>query len=227
MFAEQQFAKQNSFQAKHFSFKVDGGRCDNCKGEGIVKIEMQFMADVELECEECAGKRFKKNILQVKFDGLNIFDVLSLSVDKAIDFFIKNEKLKIANILKPLQDVGMGYVALGQSSSTLSGGEAQRIKLASFLNKGYSKNKTLFLFDEPTTGLHMHDVKKLIKSFNALVDMGHSIIVIEHNTNLIKQANHIIDLGPSGGNNGGYVIATGSPKDVNENKKSSLFKLLG
>ena len=227
LFAEQQFAKQNSFQAKHFSFNVDGGRCDNCKGEGIVKIEMQFMADVELECEECAGKRFKKNILQVKFDGLNIFDVLSLSVDKAIDFFIKNEKLKIANILKPLQDVGMGYVALGQSSSTLSGGEAQRIKLASFLNKGYSKNKTLFLFDEPTTGLHMHDVKKLIESFNALVHMGHSLIVIEHNTNLIKQANHIIDLGPSGGNNGGYVIATGSPKDVYENKKSSLFKLLG
>ncbi len=227
LFAEQQFAKQNSFQAKHFSFNVDGGRCDNCKGEGIVKIEMQFMADVELECDECAGKRFKKNILQVKFDGLNIFDVLSLSVDKAIDFFIKNEKLKIANILKPLQDVGMGYVALGQSSSTLSGGEAQRIKLASFLNKGYSKNKTLFLFDEPTTGLHMHDVKKLIESFNALVHMGHSLIVIEHNTNLIKQANHIIDLGPSGGNNGGYVIATGSPKDINENKKSSLFKLLG
>ena len=152
-----------------------------------------------------------KNILQVKFDGLNIFDVLSLSVDKAIDFFIKNEKLKIANILKPLQDVGMGYVALGQSSSTLSGGEAQRIKLASFLNKGYSKIKHFFFLMNRLL-VYIYDVKKLIKSFNALVDMGHSLIVIEHNTNLIKQANHIIDLGLSGGNNGGYVIATGSQK---------------
>ena len=163
--------------------------------------------------------------LQLSYTNYS-FERFEEALEYANKAIFYGEKLKIANILKPLQDVGMGYVALGQSSSTLSGGEAQRIKLASFLNKGYSKNKTLFLFDEPTTGLHMHDVRKLIKSFNALVDMGHSLIVIEHNTNLIKQANHIIDLGPSGGNNGGYVIATGSPKDVNENKNSSLFKLL-
>lgn len=226
LFAQQKLSKQRGYQSKHFSFNVDGGRCPTCKGEGTVKIEMQFMADVDLLCDGCNGKRFKKEVLEIRFEGKSIHDVLSMSIDEGIAFFQQYNQIKIAEKLQPLQDVGMGYVALGQSSSTLSGGEAQRIKLASFLLKGAQKAKTLFLFDEPTTGLHMHDIKKLIGSFRALISRGHSLIVIEHNVSLIEQADYIIDLGPEGGTNGGYVLATGTPEDINESKKSSLHQYL-
>jgi excinuclease ABC subunit A len=226
LFANQALSKQRGYQTKHYSFNVDGGRCPNCKGEGTVKIEMQFMADVDLVCEDCDGKRFQKELLEVNFEGKNIHDVLTMSIDEAISFFKQYQQNKISDRLQPLQDVGMGYVSLGQSSSTLSGGEAQRIKLATFLLKGAQKSNTLFLFDEPTTGLHMHDIKKLVGSFRALIDRGHSLIVIEHNVSLIEQADYIIDLGPEGGINGGYLLATGTPEDINTNKKSSLYKLL-
>ena len=208
------------YKPKHFSFNVDGGRCETCKGEGEVTIEMQFMADVHLECETCNGKRFKKEVLEVKFAEKNIDDILSMTIDEAVEFFEMNGEKKITNKLKPLQDVGLGYVKLGQSSSTLSGGEAQRIKLASFLVKGITKDKVLFIFDEPTTGLHFHDIQKLLKSFNALIEKGHSVIVIEHNMELVKCADHIIDLGLEGGENGGYLIAEGTPEEVAKNKKS-------
>ena len=226
LFANQALSKQRGYQTKHYSFNVDGGRCPNCKGEGTVKIEMQFMADVDLICDDCTGKRFKKELLEVKFEDKNIHDVLAMSIDEAIAFFKKYKQNKISDRLQPLQDVGMGYISLGQSSSTLSGGEAQRIKLATFLLKGAQKTKTLFLFDEPTTGLHMHDIKKLVASFRALIERGHSLIVIEHNVSLIEQADQIIDLGPEGGINGGYLLATGTPEQINANKKSSLYKLL-
>ena len=226
LYAQQSLSKQRGFQSKHFSFNVDGGRCPNCKGEGTVKIEMQFMADVDLVCEECNGKRFKKEVLEVAFEGKSIHDVLTMSIDEAIAFFQLHKQTKIADKLQPLKDVGMGYVALGQSSSTLSGGEAQRIKLASFLLKGAQKNKTLFLFDEPTTGLHMHDINKLVGSFRALINRGHSLIVIEHNIGLIEQADYIIDLGPGGGTNGGNILAVGTPEQVNQDKKSSLYDYL-
>ena len=226
LFANQALSKQRGYQTKHYSFNVDGGRCPNCKGEGTVKIEMQFMADVDLICDDCSGKRFKKELLEVKFENKNIYDVLAMSIDEAIAFFEQYKQNKISDRLQPLQDVGMGYISLGQSSSTLSGGEAQRIKLATFLLKGAQKTKTLFLFDEPTTGLHMHDIKKLVASFRALIERGHSLIVIEHNVSLIEQADQIIDLGPEGGINGGYLLATGTPEQINANKKSSLYKLL-
>ena len=226
LFANQALSKQRGYQTKHYSFNVDGGRCPNCKGEGTVKIEMQFMADVDLICDDCTGKRFKKELLEVKFEDKNIHDVLAMSIDEAIAFFKQYKQNKISDRIQPLQDVGMGYISLGQSSSTLSGGEAQRIKLATFLLKGAQKTKTLFLFDEPTTGLHMHDIKKLVGSFRALIERGHSLIVIEHNVSLIEQADQIIDLGPEGGINGGYLLATGTPEQINANKKSSLYKLL-
>ncbi|MCR8667607.1 excinuclease ABC subunit UvrA [Aestuariibaculum sp. M13] len=214
LFSKQKLSKLRNYQAKHFSFNVDGGRCETCKGEGEVTIEMQFMADVHLECETCKGKRFKKEVLEVQFANKNIDDILNLTIDDAITFFEANDETKIKNKLQPLQDVGLGYVTLGQSSSTLSGGEAQRIKLASFLGKGSSKEKALFIFDEPTTGLHFHDIKKLLKSFNALIEIGHSIIVVEHNIELIKSADHIIDLGPNGGEYGGNLVASGTPEDI-------------
>ncbi|WP_299627212.1 excinuclease ABC subunit UvrA [uncultured Tenacibaculum sp.] len=220
LLATQKLSKIRNYQPKHFSFNVEGGRCEVCKGEGVVTIEMQFMADVHLQCESCKGKRFKKDVLEVAFEGKNIDDILNLTIDDAIDFFSKNEAPKIANKLKPLQDVGLGYVQLGQSSSTLSGGEAQRIKLASFLIKGNTKDKALFIFDEPTTGLHFHDIKKLLNSFNALIEKGHSIIVIEHNTDLIKCADHIIDLGVEGGKKGGNLIFEGTPEDLIQEKDS-------
>ena len=226
LFASQALSKQRGYQTKHYSFNVDGGRCPNCKGEGTVKIEMQFMADVDLICDDCNGKRFQKELLEVTFEGKNIHDVLTMSIDEAIAFFEQYKQNKISDRLQPLQDVGMGYVSLGQSSSTLSGGEAQRIKLATFLLKGAQKTKTLFLFDEPTTGLHMHDIKKLVGSFRALIERGHSLIVIEHNVSLIEQADHIIDLGPEGGMLGGQLLAIGTPEEINANKKSSLYKLL-
>ena len=226
LFASQKLSHIRNYKAKHFSFNVDGGRCDFCKGEGEVTIEMQFMADVHLECETCAGKRFKKEILEVCFNEKNIHDILHMTVDAAIAFFQEQQANKIVKKLIPLQDVGLGYVTLGQSSSTLSGGEAQRIKLASFLVKGNTKEKTLFIFDEPTTGLHFHDINKLLKSFNALINNGHSIIVIEHNIDLIKCADHVIDLGLGGGKNGGTLVAQGTPEDVSKSKKSYTAKYL-
>jgi excinuclease ABC subunit A len=220
LFAKQSISKLRNYQAKHFSFNVDGGRCEICKGDGEVTIEMQFMADVHLECETCNGKRFKKEVLEVTFEGKNIDDILTMTIDEALLFFTEQKQTKITQKLQPLQDVGLGYVQLGQSSSTLSGGEAQRIKLASFLVKGTIKDKALFVFDEPTTGLHFHDIKKLLASFDALLEKGHSIIVIEHNLDLIKCADYILDIGPEGGENGGHLMAFGTPEEVIKNKKS-------
>ncbi|MFH6604077.1 excinuclease ABC subunit UvrA [Maribacter algicola] len=217
LFASQKLSKIRAYQAKHFSFNVDGGRCEKCKGEGEITVEMQFMADVHLECDACEGKRFKKEVLEVKFEDVSIDDVLNMTIDDAIAFFEKHKQTKLTAKLKPLQDVGLGYVTLGQSSSTLSGGEAQRIKLASFLVKGNTKDKALFIFDEPTTGLHFHDIRKLLRSFNALIARGHSIVVIEHNIELIKCADYIIDLGPEGGENGGHLIAEGTPEEIVQN----------
>ena len=226
LYALQKVSKVNNYKAKHFSFNVDGGRCETCKGEGSVKIEMQFMADVNLVCENCKGKRFKKEVLRVKFKNKTIDDILKMTVDQSIEFFNDSDQKKIANKLQPLQDVGMGYVQLGQTSSSLSGGEAQRIKLATFLLKGNNRKKILFIFDEPTTGLHFHDIKKLLKSFNSLIENGHSIIVVEHNTDLIKFADHIVDLGLDGGEKGGELIFQGTPKGLIKNKKSRLSKYL-
>ncbi|MFN3137389.1 MAG: excinuclease ABC subunit UvrA [Allomuricauda sp.] len=220
LFASQKLSKLRGYQAKHFSFNVDGGRCEKCKGEGEITVEMQFMADVHLECDACGGKRFKKDILEVQFEGKNIDDILNLTIDEAIAHFSNHQQDKIVTKLKPLQDVGLGYVALGQSSSTLSGGEAQRIKLASFLVKGHTKEKALFIFDEPTTGLHFHDIKKLLKSFDELIAKGHSIIVIEHNMELVKCADYIIDLGPEGGAMGGHLVVEGTPEEIVANKDS-------
>lgn len=226
LFADQKLSKIRAYQAKHFSFNVDGGRCEKCKGEGEITVEMQFMADVHLECDTCHGKRFKKEVLEVKFEEASIDDILNMTIDDAIVFFGTHQQTKIMAKLKPLQDVGLGYVTLGQSSSTLSGGEAQRIKLASFLVKGNSKDKALFIFDEPTTGLHFHDIKKLLKSFNALIAKGHSIVVIEHNIDLIKCADYIIDLGPEGGENGGRLLVEGTPEEIIKSKESHTAKYL-
>ena len=226
LFANQKISRHYGYKPKHFSFNVDGGRCDECKGEGSIKIEMQFMSDIILQCETCKGKRFKKEVLKVKFEKMNIDDVLNLTIKDAYNFFQENKQNKITNKLKALLDVGMGYVKLGQSSSTLSGGEAQRIKLASFLLKGSCKEKTLFIFDEPTTGLHFHDIKKLIKSFNLLIEFGHSIIIVEHNLDLIKSSDYIIDLGPHGGDKGGELVFKGTPEQLIKDGKSLLVNHL-
>ena len=220
LFASQKLAKMRGYTAKHFSFNTEGGRCETCKGEGEVTIEMQFMADVHLTCEACDGKRFKPEILEVTFQGKNIHDLLETTIDDAIAFFTEHKQEKIAQKLLPLQEVGLGYVTLGQPSSTLSGGEAQRIKLASFLVKSYQETPTLFIFDEPTTGLHFHDISKLLRSFNALIERGHSIIVIEHNVEVIRRADYIIDLGREGGAQGGNLVATGTPEEIRKNKNS-------
>ena len=220
LFASRKLSKIRGYKAKHFSFNVEGGRCEKCKGEGEITVEMQFMADVHLECDVCAGKRFKKDVLEVTFEGAHIDDLLNMTIDNAIAFFEKHRESRIVAKLKPLQDVGLGYVTLGQSSSTLSGGEAQRIKLASFLVKGNTREKALFIFDEPTTGLHFHDIKKLLKSFEALLERGHSIVVIEHNIELIKCADYIIDLGPEGGEKGGFLVALGTPEEIAQNRES-------
>ena len=220
LYSKEKLSKIRGYQPKHFSFNVDGGRCESCKGDGSINVEMVFMADVELLCETCNGKRFKKEILEVNFEGKNIDNILTMTIDDAIAFFTLHKQTKIMQKLQPLQDVGLGYVQLGQSSSTLSGGEAQRIKLASFLVKGTTKDKALFVFDEPTTGLHFHDIKKLLASFDALLEKGHSIIVIEHNLDLIKCADWIIDLGPEGGENGGQLLAVGTPEEIIKNKNS-------
>jgi excinuclease ABC subunit A len=225
LFSKQPLSRMRGFQAKHFSFNVDGGRCDTCKGEGEQVVEMQFLADVHLVCESCGGKRFKEEVLEVKYNDKSIFDVLEMSVDEAIIFFSQERSLSKA--LQPLSDVGLGYVKLGQSSGTLSGGEAQRVKLASFLGKGRANNKILFIFDEPTTGLHFHDIKKLLASFNALIEQGHSIIVIEHNTDIIRSADWVIDLGPEAGDEGGNLVFSGKPADLKKAKGSHTAAFLG
>lgn len=214
LYADQPVAKQRGYKPSHFSFNVDGGRCETCQGEGVVKIEMQFMADIFLTCESCNGKRFKKEILDVKYNDKDISEVLDMTVEDSLEFF--KGKTAIVNKLKPLYDVGLGYVSLGQSSSSLSGGEAQRVKLASFLGKNNANNKDhiLFIFDEPTTGLHFHDIRKLLDSINSLVNVGHSVIIIEHNIEIIKSADWIIDLGPEGGDEGGTLCFEGTPEEM-------------
>ncbi|CAM3500673.1 excinuclease ABC subunit UvrA [Elizabethkingia occulta] len=226
LFAKQKMSKHMGLKAKHFSFNVDGGRCDECKGEGVITVSMQFMADIELQCETCHGTRFKDEILDVKFDEKNISDILNLTVNEALDFFRDNHQDKIVQKLKPLQDVGLGYLQLGQSSSTLSGGEAQRVKLASFLVKGTSHDKTLFIFDEPSTGLHFHDINKLMISLQALVNLGHSVIVIEHQPDIIKCADYIIDIGPEAGKYGGEIVFAGTPEELIKNKTSHTARFI-
>ena len=226
LFANQKLSKIRGYKPKHFSFNTDGGRCDTCKGEGEVVIEMQFMADVHLLCESCEGKRFKDEILEVEVNGKNIYNILELTVDDAIEFFATNGYHKIVTKLKPLQDVGLGYIHLGQSSSTLSGGEAQRVKLASFLAQGGKELHTLFIFDEPTTGLHFDDIKKLLASFNALLKNGHSIIVIEHNPDVIKCADWIVDLGPGGGKYGGQIVFQGTPEELIQSPTSETARFI-
>jgi len=247
LFAVQQLSKQMGYTAAHFSFNTPGGRCEECQGEGTVTIEMQFMADIVMECEHCHGKRFNNDILEVQFRGKNIYDVLEMTVNQAIEFFseaqntspksgkkedrpapTKEELLclkKIVKRLKPLQDVGIGYVKLGQSSSTLSGGESQRVKLASFLAQE-GQEPTIFIFDEPTTGLHYHDISVLLKALNALVDKGHTVIIIEHNPAVIMAADHIIDLGPEGGDEGGHIIFEGTPENLMKCKESYTGRYL-
>ena len=213
LMAEQPLAQQMGFTAAYFSFNTDGGRCEECKGEGLVKVEMQFMADLVLECESCHGKRFKSEVLEVRYEGKNIYDILEMTVNQAIEFFSEHGQPRIARRLKPLQDVGLGYIKLGQSSSTLSGGENQRVKLAYYLGQERVA-PTLFIFDEPTTGLHFHDIRKLLEAFDALIACGHTVVIIEHNMDVIKCADHVIDLGPEGGNGGGHIVAEGTPEEV-------------
>lgn len=217
LYSEQQASVQNNFKASHFSFNIEGGRCEECQGEGIIKVEMQFMADVELTCESCKGMRFKKEILEVRYRNKNIYDMLEMTIDEALEFFRSHNgrtEKRIADKLQPLADVGLGYVKMGQSSSTLSGGESQRVKLAYFLSQEKGSGHILFIFDEPTTGLHFHDINKLLRSLNALVDHGHSVILIEHNQEVIKCADWIIDLGPEGGEEGGFIVFEGKPEDL-------------
>lgn len=226
LFSKQKLSKLNNFKPKHFSFNVEGGRCETCLGEGFITVEMQFMADIELECETCHGKRFKQDVLEVKYEGKNISDVLEMTIDEAIAFFNEHNQDKISTKLQPLQDVGLGYLELGQSSGTLSGGEAQRIKLASFLVKGNSSENTLFIFDEPSTGLHFDDINKLLKSFNALIEKGHSVMVIEHHPDIIKCADYLVDIGPDAGINGGNIVFQGTPEEIIKCKESYTGQFL-
>jgi excinuclease ABC subunit A len=213
LYADQHIAKTRGYKPSHFSFNVEGGRCETCQGEGEIKVEMQFMADIFLKCESCHGKRFKQEILEIEFEGKNIADVLDMTVEEALAFF--KDKKNIYDKILPLYDVGLGYIKLGQSSNSLSGGEAQRVKLASFLGKNSTEGNILFIFDEPTTGLHFHDISKLLKAINALVDEGHTVIVIEHNLEVIKCADWIIDLGPEGGEKkGGNLLFAGTPEEM-------------
>jgi excinuclease ABC subunit A len=226
LFSKLKMSAMMNLKPKHFSFNVDGGRCDECKGEGVINVSMQFMADIELECEVCHGTRFKDEILDIKFDEKNISDILHMTVDESITFFTENEQKKIVTKLKPLQDVGLGYLQLGQSSSTLSGGEAQRVKLASFLVKGNTTDKTLFIFDEPSTGLHFHDINKLLTSLQALIELGHSVIVIEHQPDIIKSADYIIDIGPGAGKYGGEIVFAGTPEELAKDKVSETARYI-
>lgn len=225
LYADQPLAKQLGFTAQHFSFNADGGRCEECKGAGVITVEMQFMADLVLTCEACHGKRFKKDVLEVTFHNKNIYDVLEMTVSEAIEFFDQYGQKTIVNRLRPLEQVGLGYIKMGQSSSTLSGGENQRVKLAYFIGQE-KQDPTLFIFDEPTTGLHFHDIQRLLKAFNALIERGHTIIIIEHNMDVAKNADHIIDLGPEGGNQGGYIVCEGTPEEIIKCEKSYTAKYL-
>jgi len=228
LFAEQPLAKQLHFSPAYFSFNVEGGRCEECKGEGSITVEMQFMADVTLVCEACNGRRFRQEILDVEYKGKNIHDVLNFTIDEAIDFFSedKNSECKrIVTRLRSLQEVGLGYIKLGQSSSTLSGGENQRVKLASHLCDEQSQ-PTIFIFDEPTTGLHFHDIKTLLKAFDALISRGHTIVIIEHNLDVVKCADYVIDIGPEGGESGGEIVCTGTPEDVAKCENSYTGRFL-
>ena len=225
LFAEQPLAKQMGFTPQYFSFNTEGGRCEECKGAGTITIEMQFMADIELTCEACHGQRFKHDILDVRFHEKNINDILNMTVSEAITFFSEHKQKAIVSRLKPLQSVGLGYIKLGQSSSTLSGGENQRVKLAYFIGQE-KQEPTLFIFDEPTTGLHFHDIKRLLDAFNALIERGHTILVIEHNMDVIKCADYVIDLGPDGGNKGGNLVCAGTPEEIIKSKDSYTGKFL-
>ncbi|MBQ3576133.1 MAG: ATP-binding cassette domain-containing protein, partial [Coprobacter sp.] len=228
LYADQQAAKQLGYSAGYFSFNSEGGRCEECKGEGVITVEMQFMADITLVCESCNGKRYKSDVLEIEYRGKNISDILDMTINQAIEFFSETNgtyEKKIVKKLLPLQTVGLGYLKMGQSSSTLSGGESQRVKLAAFLSNE-SLAPTIFIFDEPTTGLHMHDVKRLISVFNKLVAKGHTVIVIEHNMDVIKCADHIIDLGPEGGDKGGNIVCVGTPEEVAECPNSYTGKFL-
>ena len=223
LYADQQYAIINGYKPSHFSFNVDGGRCEECQGEGVIKVEMQFMADVSLECDSCKGKRFKDDILEVKYNNMNIYDILEFTVSQAIEFFSNGKgttEKRIVEKLSPLAEVGLGYIKLGQSSSTLSGGESQRVKLASFLGKENNSGSRIFIFDEPTTGLHFHDIKTLLEALNALIARGNTVIIIEHNLEVIKSADWIIDLGPEGGEKGGEVVFTGKPEEIIREEKS-------
>ena len=229
LLSEQQYAVKSGFKPAHFSFNVEGGRCEECQGEGVIHVEMQFMADITLICESCKGKRFKDEVLEVKFKDANVYDILEMTVNQAIEFFDNGKtstERKIVERLKPLQDVGLGYIKLGQASSTLSGGESQRVKLASFLQKDESNQSILFIFDEPTTGLHFNDIKKLLSAFDALIEKGHSIILIEHNVEVIKCADWVIDLGPEGGDGGGYLVFEGTPEQLAKHDASYTGKFL-
>ena len=225
LFASQPLAKQEGYTAQYFSFNAEGGRCEECKGAGVITVEMQFMADLVLECDACHGRRFKKEILDVRFHDKNIYDVLNMTVREAIEFFEKYGEKQIADKLRPLDAVGLGYIKLGQSSSTLSGGENQRVKLAYFIGQE-RQDSTLFIFDEPTTGLHFHDIHRLLKAFNTLIEKGHSIIVIEHNMDVIKCGDYVIDLGPDGGNKGGNIVCCGTPEEVARCRESATGRYL-
>ena len=230
LFAEQPYAKHTGIPATAFSFNMPGGRCEECEGEGVIKVSMQFMADVELTCEACGGMRFKQEILEVKYRGKSIYDVLEMSVDEALAFFDEDKSCsickRIVERIRPLQRVGLGYVKLGQSSSTLSGGESQRVKLASFLTKERSQERVMFIFDEPTTGLHFHDIGRLLSAFDALIERGHSVVVVEHNMEVIKCADWVIDLGPEAGSDGGRVVVAGTPEQVEACKQSHTGEFL-
>ena len=225
LFASQQLAEQMGFTSQYFSFNTDGGRCEQCKGAGEITVEMQFMADLVLECDSCHGKRFKHDILEVRFAGKNISDVLDMTINEAMEFFTEHNQPAITRRLKTLQDVGLGYIKLGQSSSTLSGGENQRVKLAYFIGQE-KQEPTMFIFDEPTTGLHYHDIKRLLSSFDALISRGHTILIIEHNLDVIKCADHVIDIGPDGGDRGGNIVCCGTPEDICKCKESITGKYL-
>ena len=225
LFADQPLSKQMGFTPQYFSFNADGGRCDECKGAGVITVEMQFMADLVLECEACHGHRFKHDILDVRYEGKNIDDVLNMTISEAIQFFGEHQQKAIVNRLKPLEDVGLGYIKLGQNSSTLSGGENQRVKLAYFIGQE-RQEPSLFIFDEPTTGLHFHDIQRLLHAFDALIERGHTILIIEHNMEIIKCADHVIDLGPDGGDRGGNLVACGTPEEIAVCKESITGKFL-
>jgi excinuclease ABC subunit A len=224
LYADQPLSQQRGYKPSHFSFNVEGGRCETCQGEGEIKVEMQFMADIFLKCESCHGKRFKQEVLEVEHDSKNIADILDMTVAEALGFF--HDKKSVLDKIQPLYDVGLGYVKLGQSSNSLSGGEAQRVKLASFLGKNSTEGQIMFIFDEPTTGLHFHDINKLKSAFDALIANGHTVIVIEHNMDIIKCADWVIDLGPDGGSDGGEVIFEGIPEDIVKCTRSHTAKFL-